>query len=168
MDIACGRHLVAGSNVVATDELQGRTLKITTTSVFDGNITAPNIYTKDEVNGLLSTKLSSADLSAKQNTITITSSITLQALTALGTVSCSKLAAENMETPTATIKFRVSTSTEVARLTAALISLKSHVLIEQGCKIQNGLSVGSYSLADPSLWVETASFLNGNFILLIT
>ena len=119
-----------------------------------------DVYTRSET--YTQSQINTA-LSAKQNTITITSSITLQALTALGTVSCSKLASDNMETPTATIKFRVSTSTEVARLTAALISLKSPVLIEQGCKIQNELSVGSYSLITPSLWVETASFLNGNF-----
>ena len=163
MDIACARHLVAGSNVVATDELQGRTLKITTTSVFDGNITAPNIYTKDEVNGLLSNKASTTALSGKQDTIAITTTLSLQQLNAMGSVFCAKLVSSAMETSSTTIRFRVSTNTEVASLTAALISLKSPVLIEQGCKIQNELSVGSYSLITPSLWVETASFLNGNF-----
>ena len=36
-------------------------------------------------------------------------------------------------------------------------------MIEQGCKIQNGLglSVGAYSLVDPSLWVESASITDG-------
>ena len=119
-----------------------------------------DVYTRSET--YTQSQINTA-LSGKQNSISLTSTIALQQLNAMGTVSCSKLVSENMETPTATIKFRVSTSTEVARLTAALISLKSPVLIEQGCKIQNELSVGSYSLITPTLWVETASFSNGNF-----
>ena len=56
MNIACGNDVVGGNDVIATNELKGKTLKITSTSVFDGNITAPNIYTKGEVNNLLSNK----------------------------------------------------------------------------------------------------------------
>jgi hypothetical protein len=83
-DIACGRHIVAGSNVVATDELKGRTLKITTTSVFDGNISAPNIYTKDEVNGLLSGYATTSSVSGLQPI----SSTTALSLASIGWFRC--------------------------------------------------------------------------------
>ena len=69
MDIACARHIVASSNVVATDELQGRTLKITSTSVFNGNISAPNIYNEGVIDTLLLNKASTTALSGKQDTI---------------------------------------------------------------------------------------------------
>ena len=68
----------------------------------------------------------------------------------------------SLETPTATIRFKVNTNTEVMSLTSSLIRLFSPVLINQGCKIQNDLSIGSYSPSDPNLWVETSSIQNGN------
>ena len=43
MNIACGNNVVGGNDVIATNELKGKTLKISSTSVFDGDITAPNI-----------------------------------------------------------------------------------------------------------------------------
>ena len=42
-------------------------------------------------------------------------------------------------------------------LSSLLTRLITPVLIEQGCKIKNGLSVGAYSLYDPTLWQESAS-----------
>ena len=36
------------------------------------------------------------------------------------------------------------------------------VYIDQGCKIQNNLSLGSYSLSNPNLWVETTAIQNGS------
>ena len=67
-----------------------------------------------------------------------------------------------METPTATIRFRVNTNTEVVTLTAAVIRLISPVLIEQGCKIQNNLSLGSYSSTNPNRWIKTTSIQSGS------
>ena len=164
MNIACGNDVVGGNDVIATNELNGKTLKITSTSVFTGDITAPNIYTKDEINSLLSSKGSTAALARKQDTIAITTTISLQQVNAMGSVFCNKVVcSSSVDTQTATPRFKVNTNTEVMSLTSSLIRLISPMLIEQGCKIQNGLSVGSYSLVDPSLWVETASFLNGNF-----
>ena len=35
------------------------------------------------------------------------------------------------------------------------------VFTDQGCKIPNNLSFGSYSLSNPNLWIETTSIQNG-------
>ena len=36
------------------------------------------------------------------------------------------------------------------------------VYIDQGCKIPNKLSLGSYSPSNPILWIETTSIQNGS------
>ena len=161
MNIACGNDVVGGNDVIATNDLKGKYFKITPTSTFDGDITAPNIYTKSEVNTLLLDKASTSALADKQNKITIVSTIELQQVNAVGTIFCNRLVSNSIDTQSATLRFRVNTNTDVLSLTSYLIRLISPILIEQGCKIQNGLSVGSYSLVNPSLWVETASIMNG-------
>ena len=47
-------------------------------------------------------------------------------------------------------------------LTSLLIRLFSPVQIDQGCKIQNNLSLGSYSPSNPTLWIETTAIQNGS------
>ena len=51
--ITTSNNITAGVNVYATDGLiKAKNLEITTTSTFTGNISAPNIYTKTDVDGL--------------------------------------------------------------------------------------------------------------------
>ena len=59
------------------------------------------------------------------------------------------------------MNFNIS-STAVMTLTTLLIRLFSPVQIDQGCKIQNNLSLGSYLPSSPSLWVETTVIQNGS------
>ena len=58
------------------------------------------------------------------------------------------------------MNFNIS-STAVMALTATLIRLMQPVQIDQGCKIQNNLSLGSYSLPS-NLWVETTAIQSGS------
>ena len=63
-NIFASNNITAGVNIYATDGLiKGKNLDITSTSTFLGDISAPNIYTKTNVNDLLAGKASSADLS---------------------------------------------------------------------------------------------------------
>ena len=77
-------------------------------------------------------------------------------------ISCVKVIGQYFETQPATLNFKVSTNTNVMSLTSSLIRLYYPVQIDQGCKIQNNLSIGSYSPSNPNLWVETSSIQNGN------
>ena len=45
-------------------------------------------------------------------------------------------------------------------LTNLLIKLMQPVYIDQGCKLQNGLSLGSY--ASPTLWTQSTGIQDGN------
>ena len=85
-------------------------------------------------------------LSEKQDSITLTSSLTLSAITLTGSVIVNKIIANYYEPTTGGtfMNFNIS-STAVVALTATLIRLMQHVQIDQGCKIQNNLSLGSYS-----------------------
>ena len=132
MNIACGNDVVGGNDVIATNELNGKTLKITSTSVFTGDITAPNIYTKDEINSLLSSKGSTAALARKQDTIAITTTISLQQVNAMGSVFCNKVVCSSVDTQTATLRFKVNTNTEVMSLTSSLIRLISPIFDRTG------------------------------------
>ena len=91
--ITTSNNITAGVNIYATDGLiKAKNLEITTTSTFTGNISAPNIYTKTDVDGLLAVKVSSADISTaladKQDKITLSSSLTLSSITLTGTMTC--------------------------------------------------------------------------------
>ena len=73
-NITTSNNKTAGVNIYATDGLiKGKNLEITSTSTCLGDISAPNIYTKTNVNDLLAGKASSADIttaiSGKQNTL---------------------------------------------------------------------------------------------------
>ena len=59
------------------------------------------------------------------------------------------------------MNFNIS-STAVMKLTTLLIQLFSPVQINQGCRIQNNLSLGSCSPSNPNLWVETTVIQNGS------
>ena len=69
-DIAGGRNIGTNNDInainsiSATRKSKGYCLESTSTSTFTGNILAPNIYTKTEVNQLLSNKASSSDLTS--------------------------------------------------------------------------------------------------------
>ena len=150
--------------------IKAKNLEITTTSTFTGNISALNIYTKTDVDGLLAVKVSSSDiptaLADKQDKNTLTSSLTLSSITFTGTLSCNKVVARYFEPLTAGtfMNFNIS-STAVMALTATLIRLMQPVQINQGCKIQNNLSLGSYSPSNPNLWIDTTSIQNGSITM---
>ena len=63
-DIAGGRNIGvandigAGNDIVAANRLRGKYLEITSTSTFTGDIPAPNIHTKTQVDSLLTGKVS--------------------------------------------------------------------------------------------------------------
>ena len=131
------------------------------------------------INNQLSTKANSADvytklqtfsqteinnkLSEKQDSITLTSSLTLSAITLTGSMIGNKIIASYYEPTTGGtfMNFNIS-STVVMALTATLIRLMQPVQIDQGCKIQNNLSLGSYSSTNPNLWIETTSIQSGS------
>ena len=77
-------------------------------------------------------------------------------------MSCNKVVARYVEPLTGgTFMNFNSSSTAVMALTATLIQLMQPVQIDQGCKIQNNLSLGSYSLPS-NLWVETTAIQSGS------
>ena len=102
-------------------------------------------------------------LSEKQDSITLTSSLTLSAITLTGSMIGNKIIASYYEPTTGGtfMNFNIS-STAVMKLTTLLIQLFSPVQIDQGCKIQNNLSLGSYSPSNPNLWIETTVIQNGS------
>ena len=66
-DIGGGRKLnndiSAVNDITANNKSKGKTLEMTLTSTFTGDITAPNVYTKTQVNNLLTGKASAAAIS---------------------------------------------------------------------------------------------------------
>ena len=93
-------------------------------------------------------------------TITSTTALSLASIALTGSISCNKVIAPVLESSVATLSLKVNTNTEVLSLSSLLTRLYTPVMIEQGCKIKNGLSVGAYSSVTPSLWVESASFMD--------
>ena len=59
------------------------------------------------------------------------------------------------------LNFYASSAT-VMTLTSLLIRLMQPEQIDQGCKIQNNLSLSSYSPSNPTLWIETTAIQNGS------
>ena len=51
-NIGAANDLGEGNDIVEANELKGRNLEITSTSTFTSDISAPNIYTKTEVDSL--------------------------------------------------------------------------------------------------------------------
>ena len=47
-------------------------------------------------------------------------------------------------------------------LTNSINNMMQHIYIDQGCKIQNNLSLGSYSPSSRTLWIETTAIQNGS------
>ena len=78
-DIAGGRNIGTNNDInainsiSATRKSKGYCLESTSTSTFTGNILAPNIYTKTEVNQLLSKIASSSDITSAKARKTDTS-----------------------------------------------------------------------------------------------
>ena len=154
------QSLTVGGNFSASNgTVSCSTLQVSSTSTFTGNISAPNIYTRDEINGLLSGYATTTSVSGLQQ---ITSTTALS----LASISCNKVIAPVLESSVATLSLKVSTNTEVLSLSSLLTRLYTPVMIEQGCKVKNGLSIGAYSSVTPSLWVESASFMDdGSFLI---
>ena len=102
-------------------------------------------------------------LSEKQDSITLTSSLTLSSITTAWSMTSNKIIVRYFEPPTGGtfMNFNISSTAEMT-LTTLLIRLFSPVQIDQGCKIQNNLSLGSYSPSNPHLWVETTVIQNGS------
>ena len=111
-------------------------------------------FTQTEINALLSAKLAS---------ITSTTALSLGSITTSGSITANKIITRYFEPPTGStdLNFNAS-STAVMTLTSLLIRLFSPVQIDQGCKIQNNLSLGSYSPSNPTLWIETTAIQNGS------
>ena len=131
------------------------------------------------INNKLDTKANSADvynnfstfsqteinalLSAKQASITSTTALSLSSITTSGSMTANKIITRYFEPPTGStdLNFNAS-STAVMTLTSLLIRLMQPVQIDQGCKIQNNMSLGSYSPSNPTLWIETTAIQNGS------
>ena len=47
-------------------------------------------------------------------------------------------------------------------LTNSINSMMQHIYIDQGCKIQSNLSLGSYSPSNPTQWLEMTAIQNGS------
>jgi hypothetical protein len=124
------------------------------------NANSANVYTK------LSTSSQTAInalLSAKHASITSTTALSLRSITTSGSTTAHKVITRYFEPLVGytDLNFNAS-STAVMTLTTLLIRLFSPVQIDQGCKIQNNLSLGSYSPSNPNLWVETTAIQNGS------
>ena len=102
-------------------------------------------------------------LAAKQSSIASTTALSLSSITTSGSMTANKIITRFFEPPTGStdLNFNAS-STAVMTLNSLLIRLMQPVQIDQGCKIQNILSLGSYSPSNPNLWIETTAIQNGS------
>ena len=118
-------------------------------------------YTKQEANELLS---------AKQPTILPTTSLSLNSITASGTVTANQIISRFYSPPTGDSDIQLKAdqvyfgkTAIFISATSAAIKLWSPVYVDQGLKVQNGLSIGSTSPSDLEAWVEKIALnQNGN------
>ena len=111
-------------------------------------------YSQTEINDKLSTK---------QASITSPTTLSSSSITTSESMTTNEIVTRYFEPPAGCtdLNFNAS-STAVMTLTSLLIRLMQPVQIDQGCKIQNNLSLGSYSPSNPNLWVETTVIQNGS------
>ena len=62
-NFGAANDLGEGNDIVEANELKGRNLEITSTSIFTGDISDPNICTQTQVESLLARKKISSDIS---------------------------------------------------------------------------------------------------------
>ena len=97
-------------------------------------------------------------ISAKPASITSSTTLTLSSTAA------NKLISRYVEPPTGDsiiFNFNVSDAS-LMTLTTLLIQMMQLVYIDQVCKLNNDLSLGSYSPSNPNLYIETTAIQNGN------
>ena len=116
------------------------------------------VYTRSET--YTQSQINSA-LSGKQDSITSTTGLSLGSITTSGSTAANKIISRFIEPPTGStdLNFNIS-SANIMTITNLLIKLMKPVYIDQGCKIDNGLSIGAY--ASPTLWTETIGLQGGN------
>ena len=61
-NIGAANDIGGGNDIVAANKLKGKYLEVTSTSTFTGDISAPNIYAKTQVDSLFTRKASSSDI----------------------------------------------------------------------------------------------------------
>ena len=126
----------------------------------DTKANSADVYTKlstfsqSEINALLS---------AKQTSITSATTLSFSSIITSGSTTANKIITRYFEPPVGytDLNFNAS-STAVMTLTSLLIRLLPPVQIDQGCKIRNNLSLGSYSPSIPTLSIETTAIQNDN------
>ena len=100
-------------------------------------------------------------MSVKQPSILPTTSLSLNSITASGTVTANQIISRFYSPPTGDSDIQLKAS-EVyfgnpaifISATSAAIKLWSPVYVDQGLKVQSGISIGSTSSSNPEAWVE--------------
>ena len=62
-NIGAANDIGGGNDMIAANKLKGKYLEMTSTSTFTGDISAPNIYTKTQVDNILTGTASSTNIS---------------------------------------------------------------------------------------------------------
>ena len=137
-------------------------------------------YTKTEVDDALDAKANQSTtymktevnvaLTAKQRSFLSTTFLLLNSITTSGTVTANQIISRFYSPPTGYTDIELRASQVYfgylaifISATSAAIKLWSPVYVDQGLKVQNGLSIGLISPSDPEVWVEKiAKNQNGN------
>ena len=111
------QSLTVGGNFSASSgSVSCNTLQVSSSSTFSGDISAPNIYTRNEINTLLSGYATTSSVSGLQQ-ISSTTALSLASITLTGSLTCNKVIAPVLESSVATLSLKVNTNTEVLSLT---------------------------------------------------